>query len=330
MGLPAPYARLSGLASGRWMKLLVRLAASVVVLAVVGWIVDPERALQGLGRLRPLPWAATLAAFLALHASSALKWRYFVSLSGARISAGTALTSHAAGLFANLCLPSLIGGDVLRAGLAMRATPRRTELVVGSLVDRVSDLTALVSIALTAMVFVGARDSMATHALPIAAALLVAGATGGLVALRACIRSRVVRRLPRKIARRVLDVASAVRAMRRRPLQSLAGWLCCVGIQSCFVLVNLALGASIGLDLSPELWFLLWPLAKVAAMLPVSFGGLGVREAAFAALVSPFGPESLAVAQSLAWQSVLIVGGLAAGAFWMASSAGAETESSAR
>ncbi len=54
-------------------------------------------------------------------------------------------------------------------------------------------------------------------------------------------------------------------------------------------------------------------------MLPVSFGGLGVREAAFAALVAPFGPESLAVAQSLVWQSVLIAGGLAAGGFWVLS-----------
>lgn len=322
MGRGEPGRGLTSLASGRWGKLLLRLGASVLVLAVVAWVVDPQRALEGLARLRPLVWVTALAAFLALHALSAQKWRWFVALSGTSITARTALTSHAAGLFANLCLPSLIGGDVLRAGLAMRTTPDKTQLVVGSLVDRVADLTALVAIALTATVFVGASDRIPLHALPIAAGLLALGAVTGALTLRFVVRSRLVRRLPRKLARRVLEVSGAARAMGRRPLRSAGGWVACVAIQSGFVLVNMTLGESLGLHLSAELWFLLWPLAKVAAMLPLSFGGLGVREAAFAALVAPFGPESLAVAQSLVWQSVLIVGGLSAGGFWMASSRG--------
>jgi len=95
-----------------------------------------------------------------------------------------------------------------------------------------------------------------------------------------------------------------------------SGYLVAVALQSGFVLVNVALGTRIGLDLPLELWFLLWPLAKIAAMVPLGFGGLGVREAAFFTLVQPFGDGALAVTESLIWQTVLIAGGLACGAVW--------------
>jgi uncharacterized membrane protein YbhN (UPF0104 family) len=51
------------------------------------------------------------------------------------------------------------------------------------------------------------------------------------------------------------------------------------------------------------------------ALLPISLGGIGVREAALGGLLSPFGVDvACAVAQSLAWEVVLIGSGLAAGA----------------
>ena len=49
-------------------------------------------------------------------------------------------------------------------------------------------------------------------------------------------------------------------------------------------------------------------------MLPVSLGGLGVREVAVVALTAPLGVErEIAMAQSLVWQSVLVAGSLSAG-----------------
>ena len=79
-------------------------------------------------------------------------------------------------------------------------------------------------------------------------------------------------------------------------------------------MLNATLGAAIGIAAGPAVWLLAWPLAKIAALAPVSLGGLGVREAALAALLLPFGVEgTLAVAQALVWQSVLFAFGGVAG-----------------
>ena len=50
---------------------------------------------------------------------------------------------YLAGLFGSLFLPSLIGGDLVRAGMAMRIGRSKAGVLLGSLVDRSVDLVAL-------------------------------------------------------------------------------------------------------------------------------------------------------------------------------------------
>jgi uncharacterized membrane protein YbhN (UPF0104 family) len=55
-------------------------------------------------------------------------------------------------------------------------------------------------------------------------------------------------------------------------------------------------------------------LAKLSAVLPVTQGGVGVREAALTALLVLFGvPAALAVAVGLVFEAVVITGGLIGG-----------------
>ncbi len=69
-----------------------------------------------------------------------------------------------------------------------------------------------------------------------------------------------------------------------------------------------------GLVLPLRLWLFAWPLAKLAALLPLTQGGIGVREAALVALLTPFGAAShLVLAAGLVWESVIIAGGLLSG-----------------
>ncbi len=90
-------------------------------------------------------------------------------------------------------------------------------------------------------------------------------------------------------------------------------------IQGSFVLLNSALGRAVGIDVPLAVWFLVWPLAKIAGLMPISLGGLAVREATLASLLAPFGvPFAVGVVCSLLWQTVLIVGGLVGGLTWLA------------
>jgi uncharacterized membrane protein YbhN (UPF0104 family) len=63
-----------------------------------------------------------------------------------------------------------------------------------------------------------------------------------------------------------------------------------------------------------RVWLFAWPLAKLAALLPLTQGGIGVREAALVALLAPFGAAgTLVLAAGLVWEGVIVAGGLIAG-----------------
>jgi len=85
--------------------------------------------------------------------------------------------------------------------------------------------------------------------------------------------------------------------------------------QLAFIELSVLLARACGLDLPFRVWMFAWPLAKLSAALPITQGGIGVREAALAALLVPFGaPAVLTVAAGLAWEAIVVSGALVAGA----------------
>jgi uncharacterized membrane protein YbhN (UPF0104 family) len=112
----------------------------------------------------------------------------------------------------------------------------------------------------------------------------------------------------------LVKLRQAVRPVVRRPHYVLVSLALGVTLQGSLVLLNAWLGQACGLECSLAIWFFVWPLAKLSAVLPVTQGGVGVREAALAALFLPFGiPAALAVAVGLVFQSVVITGGFLSG-----------------
>jgi uncharacterized membrane protein YbhN (UPF0104 family) len=82
-------------------------------------------------------------------------------------------------------------------------------------------------------------------------------------------------------------------------------------VQSAFVMSNVWMAGALGVQVGLAPWFIAWPLSKLISILPISLGGIGVREAALVSLLAPYGAASANVlASGLLWQGVLISSGL--------------------
>jgi uncharacterized membrane protein YbhN (UPF0104 family) len=104
--------------------------------------------------------------------------------------------------------------------------------------------------------------------------------------------------------------------MARRPRAVASALSLGMAAQLVFIGLSMALAEACGLHLAFREWLFAWPLAKMAAAIPITQGGIGVREAALAALLLPFGaPAALTVAAGLAWEAIVIAGALFGGAF---------------
>lgn len=297
------------------MKLGVRIVVSVGLLALIFAFLPWSMVATALSRLQWWQWCGAVLLFVLGHAVGTMKWRGFVIAGRAALSIRDAAQCYAAGLFANLCLPSIAGGDVLRLIMAGRCTKRPEAALLGGLMDRITDTLSLAILAGAGAVAVGNSESGA-FGRAIGVTLSV-GMALGVVALFFVGRTPL-RRWPAKLRRPVGRSLVGFRHLRSQPSVAFKGLTLSLLIQGGFVVLNAELGRAIGIEASLAVWFLAWPLAKVVSLVPISLGGLAVREASLATLLAPFGvPLAVGVTVSLLWQSILIVGGLIGGLVWL-------------
>lgn len=297
------------------MKPWTKAAISVALLALLFLFLPWSQVREALGRLPPRVWVGVLGGFVLGHTIGIFKWRLFVNAARAGLGRLDAALCYAAGLFANLCLPSIVGGDLLRIGLAARITRRPEAALWGGVMDRITDLLALGILVTAGGLLAQSRlEGWTGQALTVA----LVGALGIAVLVLPLALRRPLHRWPRRLRRPVGRGLVGLRRLWRRPGTAALGLALSLTIQSTFVLLNAWLGRSVGIEVDLAVWFLVWPLAKIASLLPISLGGLAVREASLAALLLPFGiPVARSVVCSLLWQTVLIAGGLLGGLVWL-------------
>jgi uncharacterized membrane protein YbhN (UPF0104 family) len=294
-----------------WRAAALRIGGSVVILALLFVFIPFQKLAIAIRSMSPTVWLALLCGYLGAHFIGIVKWRLTLRLSSARLSFVEAMRCYFAGLFGTLFLPSIVGGDVVRIGLAFRIAKNRTAVVLGSLVDRILDVLALAVVAgIGALLLPGALDPSSRR---IFLVVIFAITTGGLVVLGA-VAFVPWRLLPFKIRRMLVRLRYAARSMASQSGYVLVSLLLGIVVQLCFVSLSAKIALACGLRVPFHVWLLVWPLAKILALLPITLGGLGVREAGLAALLAPFGVgAALSVAAGLAWESVIIAGGLVAG-----------------
>lgn len=286
---------------------------SALALILLFHFLPGKTVLQKLAELPARLWILVLVGYLATHLLGVGKWRLMVNTAGAGLDALQAARCYFAGLFGSLFLPSLIGGDLLRAALALRYGKTKAGVLLGSFIDRIVDFAGLVILAAAGALLVPRALGPETRRLFLwITAAVIAGAAIAAIAIW-CLP---IRRLSYRMRRRAASLRRAVRSMVRRPQAMAAALGISICAQLCFILLTIQLAEACGLYLRFRAWLFAWPLAKISAAIPVTQGGIGVREAALAGLLVPFGaPAVLTVAAGLAWEAIVISGGLISGLF---------------
>jgi uncharacterized protein (TIRG00374 family) len=292
---------------------ILQYGGSAIVLYLLFRLLPGRQVWQALGLLPAHLWCLVLLGYLAAHCIGAAKYRLVLNIGGSGISVRQAMRCYFAGLFGSLFLPSLIGGDILRLAMALRVAKSRAGVVLGSFVDRISDFAALALLAgIGAALVPGALDLRSRKIFEMVSgiAILAIAIAAGVIAVLP------VRRFSFRMKRRFVRLRGAFRSMMKQPAAMLRALSMSVTVQVIFIILNVMLADACGLHLHFRVWLFAWPLAKLAAAVPITQAGIGVREAALAALLVPFGATAvLAVASGLAWDAISISGAIAGGIF---------------
>ncbi|HXE80825.1 MAG TPA: lysylphosphatidylglycerol synthase transmembrane domain-containing protein, partial [Vicinamibacterales bacterium] len=222
------------------------------------------------------------------------------------------------GMFFNLFLPTIVGGDAVRAVLLARETGAPAGSTMSVFMERNLGLFALLTIAAAASAFAPRAEVAGLPLTALALLLLAAFVAANLVIATPSIYTlvdRLIAMSPLASARlRAAPLYEAVARYRRRGFVVVAGVILSFVFQFIVVGVVFLNARALNLDVPLSALAVFVPLISLAGMIPVTVNGLGVREALYIFFFGQLGaPTELAVSLALLFLGVTIAASLPGG-----------------
>jgi uncharacterized protein (TIRG00374 family) len=217
-----------------------------------------------------------------------IRWQLLLKEAEVDVSSLRAVRAVGASLFLNNVLPTSFGGDAARAWLVGRETGRLLRSAAATVVDKATLLGCLFLLAWIALALDSAEVPRSLVRGLTWVTIGLAGATV-VAALTAAGVRPVVRRLPARMAALIREAWATLRTWSRS--SRLMGWLLALGLlyQGLAVLALVCAAETVSVDLSFALAAVAAAIVVLAMLIPLSIGGLGIREGGFVLLLGEAG-----------------------------------------
>ena len=236
-------------------------------------------------------FVAALAVMAVAVVVGALRWWLLLEGAGIHVPALDAVRPFATSLVLNLVLPTAVAGDVVRTWVIGRDRGRLLGAAAATLVDKVTALTCLFIVGWAAY-------AVDPNAVPESVVVVFAWVTAGLAAafLIAALAAAGVRpilhRLPDRFVVRIRESWRMLKlwAGSAKLVVSLVG----LGLayQVLAVIALILVGETLGVELPFALAAICGAIVVVATLIPVSIGGIGIREGGFVLLLGEAGVDA--------------------------------------
>jgi len=312
----------------RWLRPLV----SIGLLAVLVSKIDTSQLVPG-DRSLPGTLAFLIGGLLLMLASFVLaswRWQRVLAVFDAHVGLRTLLSHYLAGQFVGNVLPSTVGGDVLRVARLSKDTESREVAFASVVIERLTGFFAL-----PLLTFVGfiARPDLLDHG---RSWLALATAGTSLLVLGVILVLAASPRLAGRFKdhdnwmRFIGAVHIGIDRLRRDPRDACAALGAAVAYQITVVAAVYCAVHTIGLTIPNGAVLAFVPAVAMAQVLPLSVGGLGIREGMLALLLHPLGVKTgQAVAVGLLWYAMTLVVSLAGAPAFALGHRGAEARTPA-
>lgn len=300
-------------------KFLIKFAITTLLFWLIAQRVDLASMSALFHKAQPSWLIVSLGLVFAITVLDALTFCTVMRILGHRMRLAPSLLYSLVGWFFSNLAPSTLGGDVFRTVQMQRLGAPIGTALRSVLAARLMSFAALVPVILLGLPIALSLVDNAIERLTLA---LIAGA-GATALLAAYAGFRLVPWIAKfagsSLSRKLLALAEDFRRINCSGKDTLSCWLLAAAQHIVRVAVLAALAASLQLSIPFSTLFALTPAALLVAMVPISLGSWGLREAAFVVFLGGAGITSeaaLSLSIIFGLQRVLMggLGGLA----WLA------------
>jgi glycosyltransferase 2 family protein len=305
------------------LSMLLRVSISIILLVLLFKLnrIDIRALANDIRSVNKLFLGVGFAVFFLGYLFGFLRWRMLLLGAGIRISLKKLISSFSGGIFFSIFLPSTIGGDVVRSADLAEHTRKAKEVIATVFLDRLSGYIGLVFVVLPAILLGRdlVRDKVVFSSVAVIVLLLVFIL---LVLFNSFIYSRITRFLStpgaEKIKEMIKDTHREIHVFRHRRKIIIYNLILSFLIQIITPVSIYLIGLSLGVKINFIYFLIFLPIIGAITLLPISIGGLGLRESLFVVYFAKAGVvKQLALAMSLLSFSFIVIYGAIGGLLYV-------------
>jgi len=246
--------------------------------------------------ITPLVITAAILLWLSNQVIFVSRWKLLLRVQSIHISFWAALRLHFLGIFYNNCLPSAVGGDLLRAWYVTNHTDKKLEAALSVFVDRFVGFSGMVIMAAVCYWLIPVErqqggqklslkfdllDKLDKYWPVLAIIVLVIAAMLGVFVLNSRTRVLLIKTvsfLRNKGRTLVGRVHKAMVVYYNHKIAFVFAYILTFLCQSAIIVGMWLVGRDLGIQCPAKYYFVFFPLAWMIGALPISVGGLGIWE----------------------------------------------------
>jgi len=289
---------------------LIKFCVSGSILYFLFHNMDLTLFFRDLKRVNPYVILFVAIFFICLQAVSAFRWSIILH-KDVDVPYRKLLAIYFIGMFFNNFLPTMVGGDIIKGLYLYRESKKGGVSVASIFMDRYSGFSALIII--TTIAFITGYSLIKGTTLTGFLIFLIGGYTAAsLVIWVGPLHSWAMRILAKihfyGINHKVDALYKTLMGYKGHKDILVKILLISFVVQAGVIVGYYILAHSLGIDVKLAYFFFFIPLATVITMVPITVGGLGIREGAFVYLFTMVGAtKAQAISLSLIWYAVMVV-----------------------
>ncbi len=302
-------------------SIILRVSISILLLVFLLRQVDIKALLEIIKNTDKLLLFFAFLIFFMIYVLCLLRWDMLLRAVGIRLPFKRVFISYSGGVFFSLFLPSTIGGDLMRSIDLSAHTHKPKEVIATIILDRLSGYVGLVILAILSLVF-GWRliqDASTLFSIFIITAILIAIL---LVLFNKSLYNLVQKLLSSpnagKIRELIISLHEEMHVFRHKRKIIISNLILSIIIQSMPPLSFFVIAQAMGIKIKLIYFFIFLPIIGAITLLPISIGGLGLRDVTTIFFLAKAGiSKNSALAMSLLNFSFILICGALGGLIYV-------------
>jgi uncharacterized protein (TIRG00374 family) len=301
----------------KWIWLSVRVGVSGLLLTLLFWMSDATKFSEILRNASLSLFLATLFLYILLYIPLAYRWQLLLRVSGIKVPIKILFETYLISTFFNRFLPSTIGGDLVRGFDLYRFAQRGREIAISIIIERFLGFTSLMVIAVAALglCYPSLQDPLLAWLVLGAALIYFTALLVLLTPTTFIVFDSILQKLKiQHLGIQLIKIPETIALYKSSPRVLIQSVLLSLILQSLTILIYFLLSQSLHLTIPLMYIFLFFPIINMVSLIPITLGGLGLREGMTIYLFQKIGVESAhAMGLSLTWYFILILSSMLGG-----------------